>query len=126
MKIRMIETDKAPAAVGPYSQAVKAGDLVFVSGQIPLAPGSAERVSEDVTDQTRQCLENLSAVLKAAGSSLEKVLKVTLYIQDMGDFQKINEIYARFFPHHRPARACVEVARLPKEAKVEIEAVAAV
>jgi 2-iminobutanoate/2-iminopropanoate deaminase len=120
----IIETDKAPAAIGPYSQAVKIDRLVFVSGQIPINPSNGEVIKGDIQAQTRQVLNNLEAVLSAAGSSLDKVVKTTLFITRMVDFPRINEVYAEFFPVQPPARACVEVSALPKGVDVEAEAIA--
>lgn len=124
MKRETVQTDQAPAAIGPYSQAVKAGDMVFASGQIPLNPSTGEMVDGDIRDQTRQCLKNLQAVLEAAGSGLGKVVKTTVFIVRMEDFPLVNEAYGEFFPDAPPARACVEVSALPKSAQVEVEAVA--
>jgi 2-iminobutanoate/2-iminopropanoate deaminase len=124
MKREIISTSDAPAAIGPYSQAVRAGELLFVSGQIPIDPASGELVRGDVQTETRQVLNNLKAILEAAGSSLEKVVKATVFIADMNQFGAINDVYAEFFSTAPPARACVEVARLPKDVQVEIEAVA--
>lgn len=121
----IISTDKAPAAIGPYSQAVKIGNFVFTSGQIPIVPESGKILEGDVQAQTRQVLENLKEVLKAAGTSLDKVVKTTVFIKDMNSFGAVNEIYAQFFTQNYPARSCVEVARLPKDVLVEIEAIAA-
>ncbi|AHM56471.1 RutC family protein [Peptoclostridium acidaminophilum DSM 3953] len=126
MSKEFISTVKAPAAVGPYSQAVKAGNMVFVSGQIPFVPETMELVSEDVQEQTARSLENVVAILEAAGASIKDVVKVSVFIKDMNDFGKINEVYEKYFGDHKPARACVEVARLPKDVKVEIEAIAVV
>lgn len=120
----IISTDKAPGAIGPYSQAVKTDALVFVSGQLALDPASGNLVTSDIKAETRQALENLKHILQAAGSSLEKVVKTTLFIKEMNDFPVINDVYAEFFKNNPPARACVEVARLPKDAHFEIEAVA--
>lgn len=122
MEKKQVHTDKAPAAIGPYSQAIDLGGLVFTSGQIPVAPDGS--VSDDVAEQTRQCLENLSAVLEAAGSSMERVIKATVFITDMDQFGTINQVYAGFFGQPYPARSCVQVAKLPKGVSVEIEAVA--
>lgn len=123
MAIETVSTGKAPAAVGPYSQAVKAGGFLFTSGQIPLSSdGSA--VAGDVRAQTRQVLENLRNVLEAAGSGLDRVVKCTCFLADMNDFAAMNEVYAEFFGASLPARSTVQVARLPKDASVEIEAVA--
>jgi 2-iminobutanoate/2-iminopropanoate deaminase len=125
LEINFIKTDKAPAAIGAYSQAVAFGDFVWVSGQIPLDPSSGV-MPEGVEAQAEQALKNVSAVLEAAGSDIKKVLKTTMFIKNMDDFPKINEIYGKYFDTHRPARACVEVARLPKDALIEIEAFAAI
>ena len=124
MNKKIIHTEKAPAAVGPYSQAVCTESLVFVSGQIAIDPSSGEFITGDIKAQTRQVLKNLSEVLLAAGSSLEKVVKISVFINNMDEFGAVNEVYSEFFTTDPPARACVEVSRLPKEANVEIEAVA--
>lgn len=124
MEKKIIYTDKAPKAIGPYSQAVLMGDLLFVSGQIPLDPETMTIVSDDVKLQTHQVLKNLQAILNEAGMSLENVVKTTVYIKDMNDFAAINEVYTEYFTTNKPARACVEVARLPKDVKVEIELIA--
>ncbi len=124
MEKKIIYTDKAPKAIGPYSQAVLMGDLLFVSGQIPLDPETMTIVSDDVKLQTHQVLKNLQAILNEAGMSLENVVKTTVYIKDMNDFAAINEVYAEYFTTNKPARACIEVARLPKDVKVEIELIA--
>ena len=126
MKKEIINTEKAPAALGPYSQAIKAGNTIYVSGQIPLIPETMEIISDDVQEQTKQSLENVKAVLEAAGATLNDVVKASVFIRDMNDFAKINEIYATYFTENNPARACVEVARLPKDVKVEIEVIAVV
>ena len=122
--MNIIKTNRAPEAIGPYSQAVKAGDLVFCSGQIPLDPVNMTLVGETIADQTEQVLLNLSEVLKAAGTGLEKVVKTTVFLKDMNNFVEMNEVYAKFFGDHKPARATVEVARLPKDVLVEIECTA--
>jgi 2-iminobutanoate/2-iminopropanoate deaminase len=119
-----VSTENAPGAIGPYSQAVKTGNLVFCSGQIPIDPATSEFVSDDVAEQTEQVLKNLSAVLEAAGTSLNKVVKTTVFLADMNDFAAMNEIYARFFDTNKPARATVQAARLPRDARVEIECIA--
>ena len=119
-----VQTDQAPAAIGPYSQAIRAGGFVFVSGQIPIDPATGEFVSGGVAEQTRQVFKNLSAVLEAAGSSLDKIVKTTVFLQDMKDFAQMNEVYATFFSDAPPARATVAAAGLPRDARVEIEAVA--
>lgn len=122
----VIHTEKAPAAVGPYSQAIVANGFVYTAGQIPLIPGEGKIKEGDVQIQTRQALENLSAVLEAAGSSLSNVVKTMVFLDDMDDFAKMNEIYGEFFSENPPARSAVEVARLPLGVLVEIEAVALV
>jgi len=122
--MNIIKTPQAPEAIGPYSQAVSTGSLVFCSGQIPLDPATMTLVGETVAEQTRQVLKNLSEVLKGAGSGLNKVVKTTVFLKDMNDFVEMNEVYATFFGDHKPARATVEVARLPKDVKVEIECIA--
>jgi 2-iminobutanoate/2-iminopropanoate deaminase len=121
----VISTSKAPAALGPYSQAVRWRDLIFVSGQIPIDPATSEVVGDDVAAQTERVLKNLAAILETAGASLGQVLKTTVYLRDLNDFGKMNEVYARFFSEQPPARATVQVARLPRDVSVEIEAVAA-
>ncbi|MEP6924050.1 MAG: RidA family protein [Pyrinomonadaceae bacterium] len=122
----MIETTNAPSAIGPYSQAVRAGNMIFVSGQIPINPATGEFVSENVAEQTEQVLKNLSAVLDAAGSNLKSVVKTTVFLADMSDFAAMNEVYARHFTENFPARATVQAARLPKDARVEIDCIALV
>lgn len=122
----IIATENAPGAIGPYSQAVKAGNMVFCSGQIPIDVSTGEFVSEDVAEQTRQVLKNLNAVLEAAGTSLNNVVKTTVFLADMNDFAAMNEVYAEFFSENKPARATVQAARLPKDARVEIECIALV
>ena len=121
---KIIATENAAAAVGPYNQAVVAGGFIFVSGQLGLDPKSGALVSEEVAEQTQQAFRNLEAVLEAAGSGLQSVVKITCFIDDMNDFQSVNEQYATFFDGDYPARSCVEVSKLPKGAKVEIEAIA--
>ena len=123
----IIHTDQAPAAIGPYSQAVKAGSLLFASGQIPLDPATGELIGEDdVAQQTVQVLDNLKAVLEAGGSSLKKVCRCEVFLKDLADFGTVNEIYGRYFQNEPPARITVEVARLPKDVLVEIAAIAVV
>ena len=124
MANQVIHTENAPAAIGPYSQAVKAGNLLFVSGQVPFVPETMEIVEGDVKAQTAQSLKNLQAILKEAGADFSNVVKTTVFIKDMNEFAQINEVYAEYFGENRPARACVEVARLPKDVKVEIELIA--
>lgn len=121
-----VSTDNAPGAIGPYSQAVKTGNLVFCSGQIPIDPATGEFVSNNVAEQTEQVLKNLSAVLEAAGANLDKVVKTTVFLADMNDFTAMNEVYARYFAENKPARATVQAARLPRDARVEIECIAVV
>lgn len=120
----IIQTADAPAAIGPYSQAVRWNGLVFASGQIPLDPSTGRIVEGGIEEQTVRVLENLKAVLAAAGARLDTVLKTTIFLKNLGDFGKVNEIYARYFPAEPPARATVEAARLPRDVLIEIEAVA--
>ncbi len=126
MKREIIATDRAPAAVGPYSQAVRAGGFVFTAGQIPLDPATGRLVEGGIEAQTRQVLTNLSAVLQAAGTSLADVTKTTVFLTDMGDFKAMNGVYAEFFPAAPPARSTVQAAALPLGARIEIEAVAVI
>ena len=119
-----IHTDHAPAAIGPYSQAIKAGNTIYVSGQIPIDPATGAFAGEDITTQTRQSLTNLKSILNAAGADLCDVVKTTVYLANMGDFAAMNEVYAQFFAAPYPARAAFEVACLPKNALVEIECIA--
>ncbi|MCD8908464.1 RidA family protein [Staphylococcus arlettae] len=123
--MNVINTKQAPEALGPYSHATEINGFIFTSGQIPLNT-KGEIVSEDVQVQTKQVFENLKVVLDAAGSDLESVIKATIFIKDMNEFQQINEVYGEYFSRHQPARSCVEVARLPKDVKVEIELIAKV
>ncbi len=122
----IISTENAPGAIGPYSQAVKVNGMVFCSGQIPIDVKTGEFVSNDVSEQTHQVLKNLSAVLEAAGSSLNNVVKTTVFLADMNDFTAVNEIYAGYFSDNKPARATVQAARLPRDARVEIDCIAVV
>jgi len=122
--MEFVATDRAPAAIGPYSQAVIAGNLVFTAGQISLDPGTAEIVGSDIVGQTERVLANLEAVLEAAGVGLKDVVKTTVYLKDMADFADMNEVYAKHFGDHKPARAAIQAAKLPKDVLVEIEAVA--
>jgi 2-iminobutanoate/2-iminopropanoate deaminase len=119
-----IQTDRAPQAIGPYSQAIKANGFIFASGQIPLDPATMRIVEGGIEEQTGRVLDNLKAVLEAAGSSLDRVVKTTVYLADMGEFAAMNEIYARYFGATKPARATAQVARLPRDVKVEIDVVA--
>ena len=123
---KIISTDTAPKAVGPYSQAIEAGRFIFVSGQLPLHPQSGEIVGNDITAQTRQSIENIRAVLAAAGVSLADVVKTTVFLQNMGDFARMNEVYQQYFGDSAPARSTVEVAKLPRNALVEIESIAVI
>ena len=123
MKREIIKTNSAPQAIGPYSQGIKIGDFVFTSGQIPINPESGELVS-DIQKATKQSLENVKAVLEAAGTTLSNVVKVSIFVKDMNDFTLVNEVYAEYFNENPPARSCVEVARLPKDSVIEIEAIA--
>ncbi len=120
----IVSTEAAPGAIGPYSQAIKAGGLVFCSGQIPIDPATGDFVSDVVSEQTEQVLENLGEVLKAAGSGFDNVVKTTVFLADMNDFAEMNEVYARYFSENKPARATVQAAGLPRGAKVEIECIA--
>ncbi len=124
MAYEVIHTNNAPAAIGPYSQAIKAGNLLFISGQVPFIPETGEIVEGDVKAQTAQSLKNLQAILKEAGADFSNVVKTTVFIKDMNEFAQINEVYAEYFGENKPARACVEVARLPRDVKVEIELIA--
>lgn len=126
MKREVISTSKAPGAVGPYSQAVVAGGFVYTAGQIPLVPGTSEYLNEDIKVATRQVLKNLEAVLLTAGSSLAQVVKMTVFLNDMDNFAAMNEVYAEFFGDAPPARSAIQAVRLPKDAIVEMEAVALV
>ncbi len=119
-----VQTGGAPAAIGPYSQAIVHGGLVFTAGQIPLDPASMQMVEGDVAAQTERVMQNLSAVLEAAGASLASVIKTTVFLSDMNDFAAMNEVYGRWFGEHAPARSTVQAARLPRDAKVEIECIA--
>lgn len=122
----IIATDKAPAAIGPYSQAVKVGNLLFTSGMIPIDPATNTLVEGGIEVQAERALENVKNLLEASGSSLDKVVKTVVFIKDMNDFVKVNEIYAKYFTENYPARSCVEVARLPKDVLIEMEAIAEV
>ncbi len=121
---QIVQTEEAPQAIGPYSQAVVAGGFVYSSGQIPLDPRTGEFVAGGITEQTEQVLRNLSKVLEAAGTGLERVVKTTVFLADMGDFAAMNEVYGRFFEENPPARSTVQAARLPRDARVEIDVIA--
>ena len=130
---KIVSTDRAPKAIGPYSQAVihdmsrpGSRQLAFLSGQIPLDPASGQVVQGDIAAQTERALENIKAVLEAAGASLGSVLKTTVYLKDIGDFSKMNEVYGRYFPENPPARSTIQAAKLPRDVMVEIDAIAAV
>lgn len=123
MDREIINTVKAPAAIGPYSQATKYNNLVFISGQIAIQPDGTKLLSNDIGIQTKQVIENLKSILEDAGSSLDKVLKVSIFLTDMKDFDRVNQVYAEYFGTSLPARACVEVGNLPKGARIEMEAI---
>jgi 2-iminobutanoate/2-iminopropanoate deaminase len=123
--MKIISTPNAPAAIGPYSQAVVSNGFAFLSGQIPLDPATGQLIAGDIAAQTERVLENLKAVLESCGASLAKVVKTTVYLKDMGEFARMNEVYARYFPKDPPARATVEAARLPRDVRVEIDCIAA-
>jgi 2-iminobutanoate/2-iminopropanoate deaminase len=122
---KIISTSEAPAAIGPYSQAVRSGRFLFCSGQIPLDPKSGQIISDDIAAQTRRVLDNIAAVLRAEGLTFDNVVKTTIFLTDLGDFQTVNEIYGSYFKQDPPARSTVQISALPKGAKVEIEVIAA-
>lgn len=124
MSKTVIHTDQAPGAVGPYSQAIVANGMVFTAGQVPLVPGTKSLIQGGIQEQTRQALQNVKAVLEAAGTNLNNVIKTTVFLSDMNNFAAMNEVYATFFPDNPPARSAVQVARLPLDALVEIETIA--
>jgi len=125
---KVLHTEKAPAAIGPYVQGVDLGNMVMTSGQIPVIPETGEIVSEEVTKQARQSLDNVKAVVESSGLAVKDIIKMTVFVKDLNDFAAVNEVYGAFFDEHKvenyPARSCVEVARLPKDVKIEIEAIA--
>jgi 2-iminobutanoate/2-iminopropanoate deaminase len=121
---KIVSTEKAPKAIGPYSQAVISGGFAFLSGQIPLDPVSGQIIQGDVAAQTERVLENLKSVLEACGATMESVVKTTVFLKDMGEFTQMNEVYGRYFPANPPARATVEAARLPRDVRVEIDCIA--
>ncbi len=125
MKKEIIAPDKAPSAIGPYSQAVRIGDLLFTSGQIPLDPKTGEFLTGEIEEETELTLNNLKAILEEAGLSLDHVVKTTVYLADLGHFARMNQVYERMFGNNKPARATVQVAALPKDSKIEIDAIAA-
>ena len=120
----VVSTEKAPGAIGPYSQAIKANGMIFCSGQIPIDPATGNFVSDDISEQTDQVFKNLFAVLEAGGSGFDKVVKTTVFLADMNDFAAMNEVYSKYFTENKPARATVQAARLPRDAKVEIDCIA--
>lgn len=120
----IVATERAPRAIGPYSQAVRSGNFLFASGQIPIDPATGEFVAGGITEQTEQVMRNVSAILEAAGAGLQQVVKTTVFLADMDDFTAMNEVYGRYFGDNPPARATVQAARLPRDARVEIEAIA--
>jgi len=120
----VIATDRSPKAIGPYSQAIRANGLVFVSGQIALDPATQQIVRGGASEQTERVLENIKAILTAAGSSLDRVVKTTVFLKDMNEFAAMNEVYGRYFPQNAPARSTVEAARLPRDARIEVEVIA--
>jgi 2-iminobutanoate/2-iminopropanoate deaminase len=124
MKLEIISTDKSPAAIGPYSQAIKSGNTLYCSGQIPLDPATGEMVSGDVIVQAERVMKNIAALLSAAGAGFDDVIKTTIYLVDIGDFASVNEVYSRFFQNHKPARSTVAVKALPRGALLEIEVIA--
>ena len=124
MNKRIIQTNLAPAAIGPYSQAIRIGDFLYTSGQIALDPESGMFLSGEIEEETEQTLKNISAILQADGLNLENVIKTTVYLSDLSDFARMNQVYEKFFSKNKPARACVQVAALPKGAKIEIDAIA--
>ena len=121
---RTIQTEQAPAAIGPYSQAIRIGDFLYTSGQIALDPESGIFLSGEIEEETEQTLKNISAILQAGGVNLENVIKTTVYLSDLNDFTRMNQVYEKYFSKNKPARACVQVAALPKGAKIEIDAIA--
>ncbi|HHZ03147.1 MAG TPA: RidA family protein [Tissierellia bacterium] len=124
--MEIIQTNNAPGAVGPYSQGIKTGNTIYVSGQLPINPSTGELYRGDIKEETKISLMNVKAILEAAGATMNNVVKCTLYIKDMDQFGQINEVYGEIFGNHKPARVCVEVARLPKDANVEIDAIAVI
>ena len=124
MQLQTISTTSAPAALGPYSQAIRAGDTIYCSGQIPVNPATGAIEAVTIEDQTRQAIANLAHALEAAGAGLDRVVKTTVFLSDMGDFAAVNAVYAELFGATKPARSCVQAARLPKDVKIDIEAIA--
>jgi len=126
VKKKVIQTEKAPKAIGPYSQAIQAGNFLFLSGQIPLDPKTGELVKGDIRKQTQRVLENIKGILESQGLGMENVVKVTIFLKDIGNFNQVNEVYATYFPSSPPARSTVEVSKLPRNADIEIEAIAVI
>lgn len=126
MEKEIICSSHAPANIGPYSQAIKVGNLLYTSGQLPIKPTTGELIKYDIKLATAQCLDNLKAILRTAGTSIDKVIKVTVYLRDMDDFEVMNDVYAGYFAVKQPARTCVQISKLPKNAPIEIELVALV
>ena len=124
MRKKVIQTDKAPKAIGPYSQAIQAGNMIFLSGQIPIDPKTGELTGGDIRQQTQQVLENIKGLLESQRLGMEDVIKVTIFLKDMGNFNQVNEVYAAYFSSSPPARSTVEVAKLPRNVEIEIEAIA--
>lgn len=124
MALELLATKKAPGAVGPYSQGVKAGNMIFTSGQLPINPETGELLTGDIQEQARRSLENVKAILESAGATLEDVVKVSVFVTDVSKFSLINEIYGEYFSNHKPARSLVEVSKLPLNGEIEIEAIA--
>jgi 2-iminobutanoate/2-iminopropanoate deaminase len=124
LKKHIIETDQAPAAIGPYSQAIRIGDFVYTSGQIALDPKSGQLRAGEIEEETEQTIKNITAILQAGGLNLENVIKTTVYLSDLNNFKRMNQVYEKYFSTNKPARACVQVAALPKGAKIEIDAIA--
>jgi 2-iminobutanoate/2-iminopropanoate deaminase len=124
--MQIIRTDKAPEAIGPYSQAVKCENLLFISGQIPINPETQEVIDGDIKEQTRQVMENIKAIVEEAGINMEHVVKTTIFLKNLDDFNTVNEVYGSYFKNHKPARATVEVSNLPKGVLIEIEAIACI
>ena len=122
--MKIISTPLAPEAIGPYSQAIEANGTLYISGQIPLNPETMNVISDNITEQTHQCLKNIDAILHAAGYTLNHVVKCGIFLNDMTDLSEVNEIYGQYFNEQKPARSCVQVARLPRDVKIEIEAIA--
>ena len=126
MEKKVLSTKEAPAAIGPYSQGIAVGDFVYTSGQLPINPSTGELIVDDIKKATMQCLENIKAILITAGSDIDYIVKTTVFLKDLNDFAKVNEVYSEYFTEKMPARSAVKVARLPKDAPIEVEAIAVV